>query len=61
MIAGETGGIKDKRFLFFQKKEKKKREKKEETRKQKNGHSMSGCHKLCQAAVSVYDCASWNE
>jgi hypothetical protein len=34
MIAGETGGIKDKRFLFFQKKEKKKKEKRK--RKQEN-------------------------
>jgi hypothetical protein len=34
MIAGETGGIKDKRFLFFQKKQKKKKEKRK--RKQEN-------------------------
>jgi hypothetical protein len=35
MIAGETGGIKDKRFLFFQKKEKKKKRKERGNKKTK--------------------------
>ena len=58
----ETGAIEDQRFLlllslFF----KLKKGAGGETRKQKWTLSMSGCHKMCQAAVSVYDCASWNE